>query len=306
MKKQKRDVYQEVTDQIIELLERGVRPWSQRWNNTGGNALAGAGLPLRSNGQPYQGINVLLLWIAQDRAGYESPQWMTFKQAKAIGANVRKGEKGTSIVFFSPIERENKKTGEKEKFAVVKSYCVFNLDQIENLPERYQIIHPENVTPDIELPDNQNACDVALYASGAVVKHGGDRAFYRPSDDSVHMPRFEQFKSPDAYTATLAHELIHWTGSEKRLKRDLKNSFGTTDYAKEELVAELGAAFTCARFGVAAESREDHASYLASWLKALRNDKKCIMQAAAKAQAATNYLFEQIELGQESDAAKAA
>lgn len=281
------DIYTRITDQIITALERGVKPWTQPWRTSQGAVTR----PLRHTGEAYSGINVLTLWCSSMEHGFESPTWMTFKQALEYGAAVRKGEKGSPVVYASTIERseENPETGEAEACSIpfLKSYTVFNSEQIDGLPERFHIA--SKVEPN---PDQRIANAEAFFGDiGADIRHGGTSAFYAPSPDYIQMPRFEVFLGAEGYYATLAHEMTHWTRHASRLDRDLgRKTFGDAGYAREELVAELGAAFLCADLGLTLEDREDHASYIASWLQVLQNDKRAIFSAAAYAQRAVDYL----------------
>jgi antirestriction protein ArdC len=247
--------------------------------------------PLRHNGQTYSGINVLMLWGAAVEAGYCSPYWMTFKQAKELGAHVRKGEGGNPVVYANTLtkteEQENGAT-EERKIPFMKAYTVFNVEQIEGLPEHYY------VKPDPVIDPAQRIAHAEAFfsATGADLRHGGNRAFYRGgSSDHVQMPVFECFRSPEAYYATLAHELTHWTKHPKRLDREFgRKKWGDEGYAREELVAELGAAFLCADLDLTPEAGTDHAAYVQSWLKVLKEDKRAIFSAAAHAQKAADYL----------------
>lgn len=282
MPKTKIDVYQKVTDQIIAQIEKGVRPWQKSWSTAPGSG----GMPLRHNGEAYRGINVILLWCA----GYNNPYWMTFKQAQEYGASVRKGEKATKIVFYKTLEVQDRDNPEETaKIPMLKEYAVFNAQQIDGLPDRFDIQSKiEDVNPDAAI----QYCDDFLKNTNAKISHErGDRAYYRPSTDQIVLPEFEQFNDAVAYYGTALHELVHWTGHEKRCNRDLKNSFGSRDYAREELVAEMGAAFLCAALGIEAEPREDHAAYLKSWLGVLKEDKRAIFRAATMAQAACDHVW---------------
>lgn len=276
------DTYLEVTNSIIAMLEDGTKPWDAGWQGAG--ALR---MPRRSNGAYYQGINVLLLWAAAQQGGFSGQHWITFKQAKTIGAKVRKGEKGTRIVFFKKLEKEQQgEGGETETVSIpmLRTYTVFNSDQVDDLPES---IATAPIVPVAGLERDQLKED-ALRSCGADIREGGTRAYYSPMQDFVQMPDFERFKTGGNYLATLAHELCHWSGHKSRLDREMKGEFGSPDYAREELVAELGAAFVGARLGIVGDHIESHASYLASWLKALKDDKRLIFRAAAKAQAAAD------------------
>lgn len=298
----KRDIYQAITDKIIADLERGVRPWHLPW--TGGNAPSSR--PLRVNGIPYQGINVVLLWIEASLKGYASPTWMTFKQAQAVGACVRKGEKGSMVVYANAIIRTETDAGTGEdserRIPFLKSYTVFNVAQIDGL----RPMPPTPETADrLSEADRMKSVDAFFAMVGADVRHGGTRAFYAPGLDAIAMPPFAAFESPGSYYATLGHEHIHWTGHSRRLDRLEKAPKASEPYAREELVAELGAAFLCADLGVSDEPREDHASYLASWLKVLREDKRAIVTAASAAQRAVNFLHEKVGALPQADEAAA-
>lgn len=259
------DVYATITAQVIADLERGVRPWSRSWSSSPTTTTAARALPRRSTGDHYRGVNVLVLWMAALANGFDSPTWMTFQQAKQLGGSVRKGEKATHVLYFDQFTVEDPREGregESRSIRFAKAYAVFNVQQIEGLPERFHGV----ATPASPVPA------AAFFSSiGATVQHGGDQPMYMPQRDVIRMPRPEQFRSPDAYAATLGHELVHWTGHVSRLDRSF-DRFGTEAYALEELVAELGAAFLCATLGIADTQREDHAAYLAHYLRLLRND----------------------------------
>ena len=282
----KLDTYEAVTAAIVAQLEAGTKPWKQEWKVGG----AGAAIPLRHNGQPYRGINIMILWAAGAAAGYRSGTWMTFKQAIELGGAVRKGEKGTHIVFFKPltIQQENA-AGQLEdrEIRMLRTYCVFNVDQIDGLPARFAPA-PVEVVAGL---DRDRVAEGALRSCGAEIREGGDRAFYSPGHDVVVMPDHHRFESTGGYLATLAHELCHWTGHKSRLDRSQANRFGSKDYAFEELVAEIGAAVVGARLGIVGDHIDNHAAYLASWLQALKNDKRAIFRAASMAQAAADLVL---------------
>lgn len=278
------DTYQDVTNAVLEQLEQGTKPWRCDWKN-GMAALD----PRRVTGDAYRGINVLLLWMSADQNGFTGRTWMTFKQAKDLGGMVRKGSKGTKIVFFKKIEVEDRTapagSDETKLIPMLRTYTVFNSDQVEGLPAKYASA-PIEPTPGIE---RDRAAETALRSCGAeIVEHGG-RAFYTPATDIVTMPDFERFTSSSGYLATLAHELCHWTGHKSRLDRFGKND--RPSYAFEELVAELGAAFIGSRLGIVGEHIDNHSAYLAGWLKALKDDKRAIFRAASLAQAAADMVL---------------
>jgi len=285
----KTDIYQRITDQIVSELEKGVRPWMKPWH-----AEHGAGRitrPLRGNGIPYRGINVLVLWSAAMEKGYASPVWMTFKQASELKANVRKAEHGSLVVYADKIIRTeaNSKTGEEAERAIpfMKGYTVFNVEQIDGLPEHYYA-KPQPRTETVKRIDRAEAF---FAATGANVVHGGSRACYIPSTDNIHMPCFDFFRDAESYYATRGHETTHWTRHKSRLDRDFgRKRFGDEGYAMEELVAELGSAFLSADLDLTPEVREDHASYIASWIKVLKDDKRAIFTASSHAQRAADFL----------------
>jgi antirestriction protein ArdC len=296
------DVYQKITDRIVRDLERGVRPWMKPWN--AGNGEGRIMRPLRGNGIPYQGINVLMLWSEAIEKGYASPIWMTFKQAIDLRANVRKGEHGSLVVYADKIIRTETdgETGEDTERAIpfMKGYTVFNVEQIEGLPEHYYA----KPAPRIETVQRIERAESFFATTGANVVHGGSRACYVPSTDNVHMPCIDFFRDAESYYATRAHEVTHWTRHKSRLDRDFgRKRFGDEGYAMEELVAELGSAFLSADLDLTPEVREDHAAYIASWIKVLKDDKRAIFTAASHAQRAADFLHRLQEPTAEADAA---
>ena len=283
------DVYSRITDKIVADLEQGVRPWFKPWNAE--HAAGKITRPLRHNGIPYKGINVIMLWSAATVKGYACPLWLTFKQALELGGNVRKGETGELVVYANSITKtETDEKGEETEREIpfLKGYTVFNAEQCENLPAHYTArAEPPALTPLQRI----EAVDKFFAATGIDIRHGGNRAFYAEVPDYVQMPPFETFRDAESHAATLAHELTHWTKHDKRLARDMgRVKWGDAGYAREELVAELGSAFLCADLGITPEVREDHAAYIASWLKVLKDDKRFIFSAASQAQRAAGYL----------------
>ena len=262
--------FDDVTRQIKTQLESGTRPWIKPWNG------GGMPLPQRCNGEHYQGINIILLWMM----GRTAPTWMTYNQAKQLGGQVRRGEKGTGICYTAPVT-----TKEDETYRVYKWYTVFNADQIDGLPQNY---YPQPVQ-EYANPDHRiDRADDLMEASGADIRHGEAKAYYVPAHDYIKMPKFAEFRSALDYYSTMFHELVHWTGHKTRMDR--KFSRNKTDYAIEELVAEMGSAFLMAHLGLEATVREDHASYLSHWLKALDNDSKFIFSAASAASQAVTHI----------------
>lgn len=282
-----------VTRQIVELLNQGVRPWTPPW--FGGDALA---LPLRANGQAYRGVNVLILWAAAQTHGFSSRRWFSFRQAKALGGAVRRGARATHVIFYSPAEARDdapnsaatkEATTSPERRAILRSFAVFNGDQIDNLPET--MIGPLQICASSEADIALTARLEPLFARvPATVRHGGARACYAPDADVILMPPRTAFSSAAAYFATLAHELAHWTGHATRLDRDLQTRRTPLAYAREELVAELAAAFLGAELHLPPDHIEDHAAYIDSYLKILDREPGALLAAAGKAQAAVDVL----------------
>ena len=285
----KSDIYQRVTDQIIASLETGIRPWMKPWS--GEHAAGRITRPLRGNGIPYQGINVLMLWGAAMEKGYSAPIWLTFKQALALGGGVRKGERGSLVVYASTFSRTeaDESTGEElaRDIPFLKGYTVFNAEQIDGLPAHF--LAP--AAPRLDPVQRIDHAERFFAATGATVRHGGDRAFYSIGPDHVQMPHFEVFRDAESYYAVLAHELTHWTRHPSRLAREFgQKRFKDAGYAMEELVAELGAAFLCADLDLTPEPRPDHAAYIAEYLTVLKNDRRAIFTAASYAQRAADFL----------------
>lgn len=273
------EIAEQITNEIILALEQGNIPWVQPWKNLG----LSQGINL-TTGKTYRGINVLLLWASQYRNGYSTSRWLTFKQALNAGGCVKRGEKGTRVIFWKILERDNKKTGEKDKIPLMRIYTVFNVAQCEGLPEKYT---QENSKPEVTW-ENSQEIEEFVSGVGATLVFGGDRAAYSRDADRIMMPDRHQFVDAGGYYATLFHEMCHWTGHANRLKRQFGERFGTEAYAMEELVAELGSAFLCAEFGVA--GMVQHPAYIQTWIHVLKNDKNAIFTAAKLAQEATDFL----------------
>jgi antirestriction protein ArdC len=248
--------------------------------------------PLRFNGLPYSGINIMMLWMDAMEKGYNAPIWMTFRQAQELGGHVKKGEHGSLVVYANTVHKTelDKDTGEEieRDIPFMKGYTVFNVEQIEGLPDHYYAMAQ---APTLTLAERDEKLEAFFAATKADIRHGGNRAFYQITDDFVQMPPFEFFKDAESYFATLGHETCHWTRHPSRLDRDFgRKKWGDEGYAMEELVAELGSAYLCADLGITPETREDHSAYIASWLKVLKNDKRAIFSAAAYAQKAADFL----------------
>jgi len=252
----RQDIYSRITNQIIAALEQGVKPWTQPWNAA--HAAGHVSRPLRHNGQPYGGINVLTLWASAMTGHFSAPIWMTFRQAIELGGHVRKGEKGAPVVYANTISKTeaDESTGDDVERTIpfLKAYTVFNVEQIESLPGHFYALAESTRNPDERIIDAERF----FAASRADIRHGGDSAYYSPTLDYIQMPPFDAFRDAQAYYATLAHETTHWTKHATRLDRDFgRKRFGDDGYAREELVAELGAAFLCADLGLALEDRAD-------------------------------------------------
>jgi antirestriction protein ArdC len=290
------DIYQRVTDRIVAAIEarlaegKAGMPWHRK--SHGGTA---TGLPMNAASKTsYRGVNVPVLWATADAAGYGTGLWATYKQWGEMGGQVRKGEQGTPVVYWKitkPSERgdtdgEDEASGGKRGSFFVRYYNVFNLAQVDGATL------PADTAP--ELPESERIAHAEAFIAalpGLDLRHGGGMAFYMPSQDRVQMPPFADFKDAEGYYSVLYHELVHWTGAKHRLDRDLTGRFGSAVYAADELVAELGAAFICASQALSSEPRPDHAKYIQSWLQALKNDKRAIFTAAAKAQQAADWLI---------------
>ncbi|MBZ9886048.1 ssDNA-binding domain-containing protein [Mesorhizobium sp. CA10] len=299
------DVYARITDRIVAELEKGIRPWMQPWQPS--NASGRVTRPLRHNGLPYNGINVLLLWSEAVARGFSSPMWMTFKQALDLGGGVRKGETGSMVVFASRFTRTETDTRGEEidrEIPFLKAYSVFNIAQIDGLPDQFYRRQAEPVRDPIARIGH---ADQFFANTGALIQHGGNRAYFAPVTDHIQMPPFQTFRDAASYVATLSHEVTHWTSAPHRVNRDLSRyAKDRSERAREELIAELGSCFLCADLGIAPElePRPDHASYLGSWLKVLADDKRAIFSAAAHAQRAVAFLHGlQPETAEERDAA---
>jgi len=282
-----RNLYAEASARILVHLETGTIPWVKPWRAT-----AGRNQPRNAVSQrPYSGCNVLMLWLAQ--RDYPTPAYLTFKQALDFGGNVRKGEHGTAVYFVKQMlgkpkaGDDNASEGGQRSFTILKSYTVFNTAQCEGLPDKIT-----NPTP--PKPRHDDARDVHadefIAATGCDFRENGcDRAYYNVAGDFVAVPRFDSFNSADAFYSTSFHELGHWTGSPKRLARDLKNKFGSPEYGYEELIAELTAAFLCAEFDINGQDRHS-AAYIKGWIKLLKDEPRAFMSACAAAQRAADHL----------------
>lgn len=283
------NLYDEITTKIISELEAGRLPWVQPW----GTSAAKAPLAMPRNaatGRQYSGINVLILWGAVISHGYSGQSWLTFRQALALGGNVRKGEHGTTVVYadrFVPDDEKKRARETGEEAAAIpflKRFTVFNSVQCENLPEDVAIVAPP---PPPGLIEPQ--VEALIKASGIDFRIGGDRAFYVPAGDYVQVPPPQAFFEPINWHRTALHECSHASGAPHRLNRDLSGAFGTKKYAFEELVAEISSAFCCAALGIVPTVR--HADYIGSWAEVLREDNRAIVRAASQASKAADFLL---------------
>ena len=281
--KNKTDIYQTVTDNIIAALEAGVKPWKCPWKRHSGMS----GLPSNyTTHEAYSGINIMLLWCSAGKQGFNDSRWITYNQAKSIGAQVRKGEHGTMAIFYKTLEKEGD-DGQVEHIPMLKHFVVFNAEQIDGLPQYEhdgQTEQPEEETFN-PLPEVESF----FVRSGAKITERGQQAFFTPNTDEIFLPERKLFSNAEDFYATGLHELVHWSGHKTRLQRDMKGRFGSESYAFEELIAELGSAFLMADFGITGDVQ--HESYVASWLAKLRNDKRYIFQAASAASKAHRWLM---------------
>ena len=274
------DLYQEVTNQIISLLEEGSLTFD--------SGFLKGGMPRNAvSGRPYSGVNMLLLSGSAVRFGFSSNRWLTYKQAIAAGGNVKKGSKGILVIYFAILDVKDEETGEDKKLPMLKKFTVFNLDQCENLPEELTTL-PAATDEKIDVA----AIEKLAEDFGVLIKHGETVAnpCYVPSGDFIKMPNKERFTSAANYYATLLHEMTHATGHKKRLNRDFSGRFGSEAYAFEELIAELGSAFMCAEYGLIGATVENHAAYIENWLGILKSDKRAIFTASAQAAKAAEFL----------------
>lgn len=271
------DLHQQITDRIIAALETAdPKNWRCPWHRTGG------GLPLNAKtNRPYRGINVLSLWAADQSAGYGDARWATYRQWSELGAQVRKGERSSLVVFYKDYEATDE-NGDPERRMVAKASYAFNAAQVDGAPAA-EAIPVGGFEPDA-------LAEQVMAATGARIDHGGNSACYIPSQDRIQMPPRDRFVSADGYYSTAFHELGHWTGAKHRLDRDLTGRFKSQAYAAEELVAELTAAFVIAGLGMASEPHGQTASYIASWISLLKDDKRALFAAAAAASKAADYL----------------
>jgi len=283
---EQRDVYARVTSQIINAIEAGVSNWRMPWHTSGKFAFSPVNVTSR---KPYRGINTVCLWAAAQAKGYERGEWGTYQQWHERGAQVRKGEKATLVVFWKFANRTTETDDGNDvptsgsRLLFTRGYSVFNAGQVDG--------YTPKVEPETPVEQRIESADQFFARINARVLHQGNRAYYSPDSDSITLPPFAAFFTPVDYYSTRAHETGHWTAAAGRCNRELGKRFGDNAYSVEELIAELTAAFTLAHLGLSSEPRPDHAQYIQSWLRVLKADKRAIFTAASKAQQAADYLI---------------
>jgi antirestriction protein ArdC len=282
------DVYAMVTDQMLKALENEIIPWRKPWSGEDAAPMNA------TSGKQYRGANPLLLNCTAVCKGFDDPRWLSFKQAKAAGGNVRKGEKGSIITFWKFLKYNKVIDGETQKagFPMLKYFSVFNVEQCENINEAKIKARPEAYTPTAweKIENAEQLTAGYLERESIKLSHVGASAHYNYFDDQVNMPATDRFDAAEDYYSTLFHELGHSTGHKKRLNREIQNKFGSAGYAREELVAEFTAAFLCGTTGIESKPIEDHAAYIASWKQKLEADPKAVIFAAGRAQKAADMI----------------
>lgn len=287
------DHYQEVTDAIVATLEAGRKPWQRPWDPT---KAGGSTLPINAvTGHRYRGINTLVLGLSPRTLTSEDPRWCSYKQAQEKGWQVRRGESGTTIFFFKRLEIDNSASTARDSATdssdgttrfvpMLRAFTVFHASQIEGIPDP--------AIPNAERPvfGRIEGAEIIMRNSGAEVRIGGSRAYYCPATDHIQLPPDFAFRSPESHAAVQIHELSHWSGAPHRLARKLDTRFGSEDYSREELRAEIASALVCSTLGLPTDI-ENHASYVGSWVESLKSDKREIFKAAADAQKIADFLL---------------
>jgi antirestriction protein ArdC len=280
-------IYDEVTSRVIAEMEQGRLPWVKPWTSSG----VGLGLPSSAaSRKTYSGINILILWDAALTRGFAFQEWLTFRQCNQLGGQVKKGERGTTACyadsFIPKAERERaaQDGNDPGRVPFLKRFTLFNIEQCDGLPAHVTLV-PAPIPASELVP----AAEAMIAANGATIRHGGGDAMYLPQPDAIVMPPRTSFLTPADYYATITHEMGHWTAHPSRLNRDLRGRFGSSAYAREELIAELTSAFLCAQFGIVPQVR--HADYLAHWLAILKEDSRAIFHAASQASKASDFLL---------------
>ena len=298
--KPRRDIYQEITDRIIELLDQGTVPWKNPIRRGTGD-----GWPKNLDTKKrYRGINVFLLAVTAWERGYGSDFWLTYRQAAALGGNVRKGEKSSLVTFWKLYDKKDKESGEEVRLPVLRHYNVFSVEQCEGI----EIPDAPEEDPEQEpfRPLEKAEAIIGGYRGSPKITNGGSGACYRPTPDEIVIAEPGRFEERESYYSTLFHEVVHSTGHSKRLNRGLDDQapapFGSNDYSKEELIAEMGAAFLNAVAGISEPTIEQSAAYIDNWRKKLKDDKRLVVQAAGSAQKAVDYILGETFAEQEEQA----
>ena len=281
----KKDIYQEITNQIISDLEKGLPVWEKPWEK------GFMGFPENAFSKSfYSGVNTLILWLRQFNTGFETSQWITFLQVKKLGGKVKKGEKATQIVFYKKLVITDEESEEEKTIPLLKTHAVFNLSQTEGLEH---LIKKSSSKEKPLFQDVEKAEELIKKSQVDIVFAPIDRACYQPTEDKILMPKKEQFKTQEGFYSTLFHELSHWTGHKSRLNRKKGNKKGSKDYAFEELIAEISASFICCHLGF--EYSTQHSAYVKDWLEVLKEDKKAIFKASSQAQKATEFILGNVQ-----------
>lgn len=291
-------VYAVINDRIMAMLDKGIVPWRRPWRTVAGTTTD----PVNADGRPYRGLNRLMLGAVAMAEGYKSPVWLTFRKAQQLGGKVTKGQHGTAVIFWKQleVEGENPQTGKREKkrIPMLRYFTVFNLDQTEGVKLSKKLA--EMVAEDEEWSEKDGIASAETIVNGmpmapVITETKSNRAFYRPSTDTITVPLREQFGSIEEFYSTLFHELVHSTGHESRLNRkgaaEVSHQFGDEPYAREELVAEMGNAFLSATAGIDPTTLENSAAYIASWKGRIKDDPKVLVQAASAGQKAADYIL---------------
>jgi antirestriction protein ArdC len=285
------DLFEAVTAQLIADIEAGAGTWRMPWH-----CLADSGTPTNADGRPYRSTNALILAIQGSASGFTSGIWSTYRSYQRHGAQVRRGEKGTTVALWKPTTRPNgtgaDETGDDAQPSgrglIARTFTVFAAEQVDGADAI--VARRSSARGERDTPERIAEADRYLASIGVPIIEGGNRAYYSPADDTIHVPTVGQFDSASHFHSTISHEACHASGHPDRIARDLTGRFGSDAYAAEELVAELGAAMWCAQMGISAATRADHAAYVASWLGILRADARALVTVASKAQAAIDYL----------------
>ena len=276
-----KDIYQEITNQIISDLERGLPVWEKPWEK------GFMGFPINAFSESfYSGVNTLILWLRQSNIGFETSQWITFLQVKKLGGSIKKGEKATRIVFYKKLVIADEENDKEKTIPLLKTHAVFNLSQTKGLEHLIEKPSFENKS---QFQDVEKAEQLIRESKADISFAPVDRACYLPVEDKIIMPKKEQFKTQEGFYSTMFHELSHWTGHKSRLDRPASNKKGSKSYAFEELVAEISASFICCHLGF--EYSTQHSVYVKDWLEVLKEDNRAIFRASSKAQKATEFIL---------------